>query len=103
MGRFINVMADITNNLDPQEISAPIKRGLSALGKLGIQEARVSQFTNGAASKDGTAVDEDGSLKLHQPSIMTPSNSDTNGFDDERSPYAMLNTILWGNTEGYPS
>lgn len=106
VGRFINVMADITNSVDPQEISAPIQRGLSALRKLGIHEAAGSQFANGVAgatSHDGAAVDENGSLKLNQAFMMTPSSSDTTGGEEERSPYSVLNTILWGNTGGYPA
>lgn len=40
LDRFLNVMSDITNNIDPQEISAPIQRGLSALRKLSSTGSR---------------------------------------------------------------
>ena len=78
LSRFINVMADITNNLDPQEISSPIQRGLAALSKLGIHDARDSLVTNGIAvgSKDHEDVS----------AIITPANSEM----EERSPYSVL-------------
>lgn len=76
--RFINVMADITTNLDPQEISTPIQRGLAALSKLNIQEARdlsdVNGNTVGKLDSDDVAA------------MITPSSSDL----EERSPYSVL-------------
>ena len=101
--RFMNVMADITDNVDPQEISAPLQRGLAALRKLGIQEPHRSQSIDSASlgPRDLSSID-DGSLKLDH-ALFTPSNSDSLGLDEERSPYSVLNTILWGNSGGYPS
>ena len=94
--RFINVIADITNNLDPQEISSPIQRGLSALSKLGIAEAETSKHANimNFSSQDRLSVAEDGSLKIEN-AMITP---DSNQHDEthELSPYSVLNTILWG-------
>lgn len=74
--RFINVMADITNNLDLQEISTPIQRGLAALSKLNIQEAQDLNGVNGIGKKDSEDV----------AAIITPSSSG----DHERSPYSVL-------------
>ena len=78
LSRFINVIADITNNLDPQEISSPIQRGLAALSKLSIHDARDSQVANGIAL--GLRDHEDVSA------IITPANSEL----EERSPYSVL-------------
>ena len=73
-------MADITNNLDPQEISTPIQRGLAALSKLGIQDGQDAGAVNGIAI--GSDHHEDVSV------IITPSAS---GSDlEERSPYSVL-------------
>ena len=76
--RFINVMADITTNLDPQEISNPIQRGLAALSKLNIQEARDLSDANGNAL--GRLDSDD------VAAMITPSSSDL----EERSPYSVL-------------
>ncbi len=83
--RFVDVMADITTNIDPQEISAPIQRGLSALRKLSTPDG-------GAQDKDVKEM-----LNINQASMVTPPESDTLEKD---SPYTVLNTILWGNTAG---
>ncbi|KAK3724353.1 hypothetical protein LTR37_000977 [Vermiconidia calcicola] len=101
--RFINVMTDITNSVDPQEISSPIQRGLAALSKLGFQEARTAQVINSMAfgTKDKIAIAEDGSIKI-ESSAITP-NSNPMEENHELSPYSVLNTILWGNNEGYPT
>jgi hypothetical protein len=84
--RFINVMADITNNLDPQEISTPIQRGLAALSKLNIQEAQDLNGVNGIGKKDSEDV----------AAIITPSSSE----DHERSPYSVL--VCCYNVQYYP-
>ena len=76
--RFINVMADITTSLDPQEISAPIQRGLAALSKLDIQEARDLSDANGNAIGKMDSDDV--------AAMITPSSSDV----EERSPYSLL-------------
>lgn len=100
IGRFLNVMSDITNNIDAQEISAPIQRGLSALQKL----SSASNYEPPSADRsmtDVTTVDQNGSLKLDRDSIVTPADT-ASGTDEGRSPYSVLNTILWGNSGGWP-
>ncbi|KAK5138050.1 hypothetical protein LTR08_005848 [Meristemomyces frigidus] len=107
IGRFIAVMGDITNSVDPQEISAPVQRGITALRKLKIQEPRPPHFgddTNILVSYSDVP-EEDGTFRLdhdHNP-IITPANSDTAGAADgeDHSPMTILNTILWGNTDTY--
>ena len=100
LGRFIAVMCDITNSVDPLDISAPVQRGVQALRTLKIQEPRPPHFgddTNILTSyNDGP--DEGSSLRLNHGSVITPANSDTEGGEGEdTSPYSMLNSILWGS------
>lgn len=89
----------MTNNLDAQEISAPIQRGLSALSKLGIHEADTSLFFASLPSgpQDRISVAEDGSLKIENAMVTPTSNSQDEHH--ELSPYNVLNTILWGMFE----
>lgn len=82
-------MADITNNLDPQEISSPIQRGLNALRKL----------MDPAYHKDGDIA---AIGKPEGPAVITPASSGSPG-QEEYSPYSVLNSILWGNREGVPN
>lgn len=83
VNRFANVMADITNNLDPQEISSPIQRGLNALRKL----------TDPSMPMDTGIGKHDG------PAVITPASSGSPGTE-QYSPYSVLNSILWGNRDG---
>lgn len=88
VSRFANVMADITNNLDPQEISSPIQRGLNALRKL----------TDPNSHKDG---DVSVIGKQDGPAVITPASSGSP--QEEYSPYSVLNSILWGNRDQLPT
>lgn len=99
LARFISAIHDITTNIDPNEVAAPLQRGISALNRLGISEVpggqqRYEEHLNDA----GVAVGADGALKLeHNPAMYTTPNSEM-GSGDEQSPYSVLNTILWGAT-----
>lgn len=88
--RFIGTMQDITVNIDPAEIAAPLQRGINALQKLNIADVK---FEPSLAVADGSTLDADGSLRL-QSSILTPAQSTEEWL--EYSPHSILNTILWG-------
>lgn len=112
LGRFVAVINDVTANIDPSEVSAPLDRGISALRKLNIQESRTPRFVEDIATgrMQSNAVDQkaastDGSLQVDHSSIFTPSSAE--GMDEEYSPYSVLNSILWGagdahKAPGYP-
>lgn len=85
--RFASIMTGILNNIDPQEISAPIQRGVAALYELSSKDPRGKESV-----VDGVAADP------HASSIITPANSD--GTLEENSPYSVLNNILWGTANG---
>lgn len=95
IGRFVAVMTDITNSIDPQEISAPVQRGINALRKLKVNEQRPPEFPGDAniVSTDGP---DDESVKTDHSAIITPANSDSMFEENDHSPYTVLNTILWG-------
>ncbi|KAK5117204.1 hypothetical protein LTR85_008972 [Meristemomyces frigidus] len=104
ISRFIAVMGDITHSIDPQEISAPIQRGINALRKLKIMEPYPPYFGDErnilASASDG--AEETGAFKLDHSSIITPADSDgASAEGDEHSPYSVLNSILWGTTDSY--
>ena len=102
MSRFIAVIGDLTNSVDPQEISAPVRRGLAALSRLRIHEsahdATLQVVTGG---RDVQSLDEHRSARVSDPSALsTPAHSETNSQQGEdHSPHAVLNNILWGNTD----
>lgn len=97
LSRFINAIHDITTNIDPQEIAAPLQRGISALRRLNIQEVPGGARYETRLDDAGVALDADGSLKLeHGHPIYHTPNSEFPCPNDEHSPYSVLNTILWG-------
>ena len=106
IARFIALMGDITSTVDPSEISAPVQRGVTALRKLNIEDARTGSFADAAtlaspADGGGTMVSSDGILKIDHSQIFTPANSESAGTgDEENSPYSVLNSILWGSNNG---
>ncbi|KAK4498474.1 hypothetical protein PRZ48_011132 [Zasmidium cellare] len=110
IGRFITLMTEVTSTVDPTEISAPVQRGIAALRKLNIEEPKSSSFIDNIAltsttptDSRGASVGSDGVLKLEQSQIFTPTNSsDATGTvgEEDHSPYSVLNTILWGSSNG---
>ena len=104
VSRFIAVMTDITANVDPQEISAPVQRGITALQKLSIDRPRTLSFvegvTMGPAGNGLFTGDGDLIHRYDQNQSYTPSNSESTAVaEDEFSPYSVLNTILWGSND----
>ncbi|OQN99860.1 hypothetical protein B0A48_14630 [Cryoendolithus antarcticus] len=109
LARFITAIHDITVNIDPQEIAAPLQRGIAALRRLNIHEAAGSEYYHDyvpaeGANADGLILGVDGSLQLEsglQGNLYTPPDSvlEGAGVKNEHSPYSVLNTILWGNED----
>ncbi|TKA83098.1 hypothetical protein B0A55_00868 [Friedmanniomyces simplex] len=127
IGRFVAVIGDITNSVDPQEISVPVQRGLAALGRLKIQEPvgrgggggkEGGQYSgggggegaasfgghssNGAAAReeDGAGAGAGGLPKPDHSALFTPAHSEQGSLPGEdHSPYSVLNSILWGEAD----
>ncbi|KAK1088801.1 hypothetical protein LTR33_000378 [Friedmanniomyces endolithicus] len=114
IGQFVTVIGDITNSVDPQEISLPFQRGLLALARLKVQEpggvtggqytgnSEAASFSGGhAGDRVGREGDGAGGLPIpDQAALFTPANSSEQGslLGEDHSPYEVLNTILWGES-----
>lgn len=96
LSRFISAIYEITTNINPQEIAAPLQRGMSALRRLNIMDEASGSQVYEDSPNDGLTLDADGSLKLDQNNMFTTPNSlpDVTMVKDEHSPYSVLNTIL---------
>ncbi|KAK0941169.1 hypothetical protein LTR29_007301 [Friedmanniomyces endolithicus] len=114
IGQFVTVIGDITNSVDPQEISLPFQRGLLALARLKVQEpggvtggqytgnSEAASFSGGhAGDRVGREGDGAGGLPIpDHAALFTPANSSEQGslLGEDHSPYEVLNTILWGES-----
>jgi len=102
ISRFIAVLGDIANGVDPEEISAPVQRGLAALGRLKIQEPSNGYVGDGSfVHNSGILMEQDGLPKLDHSALITPAHSDHGSLppSEDHSPHQVLNQILWGDTD----
>ncbi|KAF2000568.1 hypothetical protein P154DRAFT_465791 [Amniculicola lignicola CBS 123094] len=105
LSNLIAVLGDITSSVDPAELSAPITRSVSALQRLlTLQTARAAARTagsdTGSASQPSptmasfSADDLNGAFNFDDPALQ---QSPLLGLDLESSPYALMESIVWGN------
>jgi len=92
----------------PQDVSAPVQRGIAALRKLNIVTSNGGSCSVGA--EDGVDIDgrmaADGSSKAsYEALLFTPPSTNGSGTGtgttaleggEDHSPYEVLNAILWG-------
>ncbi|KAF1985870.1 hypothetical protein K402DRAFT_394470 [Aulographum hederae CBS 113979] len=103
LSKLIHVLSDVTSSLDPQEMSAPVKRSIAALRKLTTQQQqqqqepmqgptpRTTSTLSGSPSQDGAG----------DFSFLDGFNFDENALSpiltmDKDSPYALMDSIMWG-------
>ncbi|KAF2268405.1 hypothetical protein CC78DRAFT_367226 [Lojkania enalia] len=106
---LIAVLGDITANVDPAELSAPITRSVAALERLlRLQNTRptVRKTSSESGSQSSptlptfTADDLNGALNGFTDSSLT--QSPLLGLDLESSPYALMESIVWGGQKSTP-
>jgi hypothetical protein len=101
---LVTVLGDITSNIDPAELSGPIARSISALQRLiSIQDARpivpkADDPGSGSQSSPSTTYptieDLNAAFNFEDPALT--SQSPLAGLDMESSPYALMDSIIWG-------
>ncbi|EOD46235.1 putative c6 transcription protein [Neofusicoccum parvum UCRNP2] len=110
--KLISVLTEITSKVDPTELSTPVTRSMIALRKLlNLQDASKQQAlmasgqsmipnTATAASTpnmtgysideiNGALIGDDGTFGMNQSPLMAD-------LDSEASPYALMDSIIWG-------
>ncbi|OCL08497.1 hypothetical protein AOQ84DRAFT_376712 [Glonium stellatum] len=105
LSNLVSVLSDITSNVDPAELSAPITRSIAALQKLiNVQDPRaagrrtddtsttISQTSPTTAAY--TLDDLNGALAFDDSSFV--AQSPLIGLDLDASPYALMDSIIWG-------
>jgi hypothetical protein len=96
----IQVLTDVTKDVDPAELATPITRSVSALERL----LRITTTHNRKASEAGsqasptmhvfTAQDINNALNGDAENMF--SQSPLLGLDLDSSPYALMESIVWG-------
>jgi hypothetical protein len=96
----IQVLTDVTKDVDPAELATPITRSVSALERL----LRITTTQNRKPSESGsqasptmhvfTAQDINNALKGDAENMF--SQSPLLGLDLDSSPYALMESIVWG-------
>ncbi|KAF2012192.1 hypothetical protein BU24DRAFT_435594 [Aaosphaeria arxii CBS 175.79] len=104
LSNLIQVLTDVTANVDPAELSAPITRSVAALERLlNLQNPR-SQVSKSASDTSSTyspdfttftADDINAAFNLEDPNGFT--QSPLVGLELDSSPYALMESIVWGN------
>ncbi|KAF2108690.1 hypothetical protein BDV96DRAFT_504058, partial [Lophiotrema nucula] len=104
LSNFITVLGDITSNVDPAELAAPVTRSVAALERLlNLQNVRAPARKNSSDTGSGsqssptlptwTAEELNGALGFGDPNL---TNSPLLGLDLDSSPYALMESIVWG-------
>jgi hypothetical protein len=103
LSNLIQVLGDVTANVDPAELSAPITRSVVALQRLlALQNRGNNRPTSDSGSQASptlatfTADDLNNVLNLDDSSL---TQSPLLGLDMETSPYALMESIVWGNNK----
>ena len=101
--KMVAVMSDVTSTVDPAELATPITRSIAALRKLTQTENKPSAPQSQEPTSTATPADSGFAM---DPSLTGPSMdfNDPNffslspimSFGSEDSPYALMDTIIWG-------
>jgi hypothetical protein len=95
---LVDVLSDVTANVDPAELSAPITRSVSGLQRLlSLPPTQRKTSESGSQSSPSLvhfnpdeisgALNADGSSLTHSPLL---------GLELDSSPYALMESIVWG-------
>jgi len=95
---LVQVLSDVTANVDPAELSAPITRSVSGLQRL-LSLPPVQRKTSESGSQSSPSLvnfnpdDISGALNADGSSL---TQSPLLGLDLDSSPYALMESIVWG-------
>lgn len=101
LSTFIRLMREISRLNDGAELSPPIARSVSALHKLSAIDSRTPrQLEEISGTKPAPEIDPrnlhpDGfPLDFDESAFFLPSP--LSGFEDDSSPHALMDSIIWG-------
>ncbi|KAF2687682.1 hypothetical protein K458DRAFT_295003 [Lentithecium fluviatile CBS 122367] len=95
---LVQVLSDVTANVDPAELSAPITRSVSGLQRLlSLPIAQRKASESGSQSSPSLAnFNPDEISGALNPDGSSVTQSPLLGLDLDSSPYALMESIVWG-------
>jgi len=109
LNEFIKVMtAASSSGASANELSAPIQRSVSALRKLSATESRTPKVMEDASGGGTMPAVEPTDMFAASNALMNYDESQffipspLSGFEDESSPYALMDSIIWGGSGSRP-
>jgi hypothetical protein len=103
LANLVQVLTDITANVDPAELSAPITRSVAALQRLlslpnpraGLPNTASDQGSQSSPTLTTfTAEELNAAFNFEDPAF---NQSPLVGLDIDSSPYALMESIVWGS------
>ncbi|KAF2734710.1 hypothetical protein EJ04DRAFT_492941 [Polyplosphaeria fusca] len=107
LANLISVLTDVTSTVDPAELAAPITRSVAALERLlNLQASKLAKNSGSDSGSQSSptlqtfTVDElNGALNFADAGF---AQSPLLGLDLESSPYALMESIVWGGNGRTP-
>jgi hypothetical protein len=99
--RLAGVMSTLLSQTDLGDLSAPLTRSVTALNKLIQPRAERVE----GAGQDAPAFDvqyADPAMGIPYPVSLSASPLSQVAYGDENSPYSLINSIIWGQSESPP-
>jgi hypothetical protein len=101
ISRLTTVMSEVLSTLDPTEAAAPMTRAVDALQKLNPFSTPMESASGGLV-QDFYGLQNFGGYGPTSQSDSTFFESSTSSpqmihYDNENSPYSILNSIMWGS------
>lgn len=98
--RLAGVMSTLLSQADLGDLSAPLTRSVTALNKLVQPGAE-----KGDTDRESAAFDlqyADATMGMPYSSSLSASPYSQAGYGDENSPYSLINSIIWGQSDSSP-
>jgi len=109
LNEFIKVMTTASSSgASANELSAPIQRSVSALRKLSTTESRTPKIMEDVSGTVPMPAVEPTDMFAASNALMNYDESQffipspLSGFEDESSPYALMDSIIWGGSGSRP-
>jgi hypothetical protein len=100
--RLAGVMSTLLSQADLGDLSAPLTRSVTALNKLIQPQAEKTEDVGQDAPAFDVQYGADPAIGMQYSGPLSASPYSQVAFGDENSPYSLINSIIWGQSESPP-